>query len=245
MFWTRLPSLNALAQIPAPRFWKQWLREPRASADTLGRVPAGLYADQLRQSIFLVYPPLKRNPALPDHPGIGLAVLDGHESHASYRRHCAGCLQRTLHTEHGDRRQHYHRQVTLRLLPAAPPGRPALRLLLDQEPQRRGEDELQTALRLLRRVLTRYPRAFDLVLADALYAGAPFFNFLLTHRKHALGVLKQERRDLDVDATARFAQQAPQLGRYRGRRCAWWDGSDLCSWPQVQTPVRVIRSRET
>ena len=25
----------------------------------------------------------------------------------------------------------------------------------------------------------------------------------------------------------------------------WWDASDLCSWPQVQTPVRVIRSRET
>ena len=78
LFWTRLPSLNALAQIHAPRFWKQWLREPLASADTLGRVPAGLYADQLRQSIFLVYQQLKRNKALPDYQGIGLAVLDGH-----------------------------------------------------------------------------------------------------------------------------------------------------------------------
>lgn len=245
MFWTRLPSLNALAQIPAPRFWKQWLREPLASADTLGRVPAGLYADQLRQSIFLVYQQLKRNKALPDHQGIGLAVLDGHESHASYRRHCAGCLQRTIHTQYGDRLQHYHRQVTLMLLPAAPPGRPALRLLLDQEPQRPGEDEVQTALRLLQRVLARYPRAFDLVLADALYAVAPFFNFLLSHGKHALVVLKQERRDLYVDAMALFAQQAPKLGLYRGRRWEWWDASDLCSWPQVQTPVRVIRSRET
>jgi hypothetical protein len=108
-----------------------------------------------------------------------------------------------------------------------------------------GEDEVQTALRLLGRVLTRYPRAFDLVLADALYAVAPFFNFLLAHRKHSLVVLKQERRDLYVDATALFAQQAPQLGCYRGRQCEWWDVSDLCSWPQVQTPVRVIRSRET
>jgi hypothetical protein len=40
-------SLNALAQISAPRFWKQWLHEPLASADTLGRVHAALYADQL------------------------------------------------------------------------------------------------------------------------------------------------------------------------------------------------------
>jgi hypothetical protein len=61
-----------LAQIPAPRFWKQWLREPLASADTLGRVPAGLYADQLRQSIFLVYQQLKRNKALPDHRALAL-----------------------------------------------------------------------------------------------------------------------------------------------------------------------------
>ena len=245
MFWTRLPSLNALAQISAPRFWKQWLHEPLASADTLGRVHAALYADQLRKSIFLVYQQLKRNKALPDHHGMGLAVLDGHESHASYRRHCDGCLQRTIHSEHGDRVQHYHRQVTLMLLPAAPPGRPALWLLLDQEPQRPGENEVQTALHLLERVLTRYPRAFDLVLADALYAVTPFFNFLLDHGKHALVVLKQQRRDLYVDAMALFAQQTPLLGGYRDRQCEWWDVSDLSSWPQVQTPVRVIRSRET
>jgi hypothetical protein len=73
----------------------------------------------------------------------------------------------------------------------------------------------------------------------------PFFNFLLTQRKHALVVLKQERRDLYVDAMALFAQQAPQLGGYRGRQCEWWDVSHLSSWPQVKTPVRVIRSRET
>jgi len=34
-------------------------------------------------------------------------------------------------------------------------------------------------------VIRSYPRAFDLVLADALYATAPFFNFLLARRKHA------------------------------------------------------------
>jgi hypothetical protein len=164
------------AQISAPRFWKQWLHEPLASADTLGRVPAGLYPDQLRQSIFLVYQQLKRNKALPDHHGIGLAVLDGHESHASYRRHCAGRLQRTIHSEHGDRLQHYHRQVTLMLLRAVPPGRPALRLLLDQEPQRPGEDEVQTALRLLRRVLARYPTRLRLAVGRCAYAAARFLT---------------------------------------------------------------------
>ena len=37
---------------------------------------------------------------------------------------------------------------------------------------------MQTALRLLTRVIPADPRAFTLVLADALYAQAPFFNFL-------------------------------------------------------------------
>ncbi|HWY03757.1 MAG TPA: hypothetical protein VNX60_08825, partial [Candidatus Acidoferrum sp.] len=44
---------------------------------------------------------------------------------------------------------------------------------------------------------------------------------------------------------ALFAQQTPLLGGYRDRQCEWWDVSDLSSWPQVQTSVRVIRSRET
>jgi len=44
---------------------------------------------------------------------MGIAVVDGHESHTSYLQHCSGCLERTLHLEAGDRIQFYHRQVTL------------------------------------------------------------------------------------------------------------------------------------
>ena len=38
---------------------------------------------------------------------------------------------------------------------------------------------MATARRLLDRVLAPYPRAFQLLLADGLYAQAPFFNLLL------------------------------------------------------------------
>jgi hypothetical protein len=142
-------SLNALELVARARFWKYWLREPTGSADTLGRVHALLDADGLRQGIHHVYQRLKRKKALPDIYGLGVVVLDGHESHASYLRHCPGCLQRTIHCERGDRIQFYHRQVTLLLLSGAPPGHAAIRLLLDHEPQRSGEDEVETALRLL------------------------------------------------------------------------------------------------
>src|SRR5438128_385849 len=123
------------------------------SADTLGRVHALIDAEGLRKGIHHVYDRLKRNKALPDSHGIVIAILDGHESHASYLRHCSGCLQRTIHTEHGDRTQFYHRQVTLMLLPGARPGGQPLRLLLDHEPQRIEEDEVATGLRLLERMM--------------------------------------------------------------------------------------------
>jgi hypothetical protein len=245
MFWARMGSLNALELTTSAHFWKSWLDQSPCSADTVGRVHALMDADQLRQGIHHIYDRLKRNKALPDTQGVGIAVVDGHESHASYLRHCSGCLQRTIHLESGDRIQFYHRQVTLMLLPAAPPGREPVRLLLDHEPQRTGEDEVATSLRLLKRVLLAYPRAFDLVLADALYGTAPFFNFLLAHGKHALVVLKDDRRNLYQDAAGLFDSLAPTAGRYRSRQCSWWDFPDLLSWPQVDVPVRVLRSLET
>lgn len=227
------------------RFWKSWLGQPPCSADTIGRVHSPVYADQLRAGIHHIYECLKRNKALPDIHGIGVAVLDGHENHASYRRHCPGRLQRTIKTDQGDRIQYYHRPVTLLLVPDAPPGRSPLRLLLDHEPQREGEDEVTTALRLLDRVIPAYPRAFDLVLADGLYATAPFFNFLLARRKHALAVLKDERRNLFQDVAGLFDHVPPQPGSHGSRQCLWWDFPDRTSWPQVDAPVRVVRSLET
>lgn len=190
LFWARLGSLNALGTTGAARFWKQWLGEDLCSADTIGRVHALMDAQGLRKGLHRVYACLKRNKALRALGGWEVAVLDGHETHSSYRRHCLGCLKRTLHTSAGKRTQYYHRHVTLLLLTEK------LRLLLDMEVQRPGEDEVTTALRLVERVVQVYPRAFKVVLADALYAEARFVNFLFSQRKHVLIVLKDERRDL-------------------------------------------------
>lgn len=245
MFWARMGSLNAWELSARSRFWTTWLQVPMPSADSMGRVLALTDPAKFRDAIHAVYSRLKRNKALPDNAGFTIAIVDGHESHASYLRHCHGCLQRTIHTEHGDRVQYYHRQVTTLLVPGAPAGREPLRLPLDHEPQRPGEDEVATAMRLLERVLGRYPRAFDVVLADGLYATAPFFNFLGDRRKYVLTVLKDERRNLYQDAAGLFPVVAPTVGSYRSRQCQWWDFPDLLSWPEVQAPIRVVRSLET
>jgi Transposase DDE domain len=242
IYWSRLGSLNALEMTRSAKLWKAWLGGPLCSADSLGRILAGVDAATLRNGIHSVYERLKRNKALPDLHGLAVAVLDGHETSASYRRCCSGCLKRT--TASGAA-QFYHRNVTLMLLCASRPGRPALRLLLDLEPLQPGEAELAPAMRLLERVLAAYPRAFDVVLADAYYAVEPFLNFLLGHGKHALVVLKDERRNSYQDAAGLWAQQQPQPGSYKSRSCRWWDIPDLLSWPEVKGPIRVVRSEES
>ena len=238
LYWARLGSLNALEAVRGASFWKRWLGRAPGSADTVGRVHAALENEGLRRGLQQVYRRLKRNKAL---RGVGewdIAVLDGHENHVSYRRHCRGCLQRTVRTEQGEKVQFYHRQVTLMLRCEK------LRLLLDVEAQLPGENEVATALRLLERVLPAYPRAFQLLLGDALYAQAPFLNFLLRHGKQVLLVLKEERRDLYKDVLGLLPLVAPQKGQYRSRDCLWWDVSDLTSWSQASVPVRVVRSEE-
>ena len=148
MFLSRLGSLNALAQTRTRSFWFRWLGAGLPSADTLGRVATQVEVTGLREVHRQVYTRLKREKALPP-PAQGLiaGVVDGHESHATFRRHCTGCLTRTIHTAAGDRTQYYHRHVTFQLVGAE------WTLVLDAEPQRPGEDEVAAALRLLERVL--------------------------------------------------------------------------------------------
>ena len=239
MFWARLGSLHGLRQSEGSRFWKQWLHHKMPSEDSLGRVSALLEKNGLQRIGHDVYTKLKRNKALQGRAGLTATVLDGHETHASYRRHCEGCLQRKINTQTGERIQYYHRNVTLMLLGEK------LRLLLDVEAQRPGENEIAAARRLLERVLKSYPRAFRLILADALYAGAPFINYLWSHHKYVLIVLKDERSDIYQDSQGLFKIHEPIRGSYRDRECWWWDIGDLTSWSGVGSRLRVVRSFES
>jgi hypothetical protein len=240
MVVTRLGSLNAVEQTRSSLFWRRFLKDALPSADTLGRVAAQMEPDPVRQALLDLYTDLKRNKALPP-PWHGLMplVLDGHESHATEHRHCSGCLERTISTAHGEHVQYYHRHVTAMLLGRDFP------ILLDAEPQRPGEDEIATALRLLERLLVHFPRAFDVVLGDALYTDPRFYNFLLDHGKDALTVLKNENRNLLADARALFETHSPQRFTEGSTTREVWDLEGFTTWPQVRQPVRVVRSRET
>jgi hypothetical protein len=235
MIASRLGSLHALEQGRPRPFWLRWLGTPLASADTIGRVFTKLQADPLRESLHAVYEQLKRNKALGPSRGHHVLILDGHEMNASFRRRCSGCLQRQL----SDGRVQYYHRLVLAMIPGT-----SVPFLLDLELQKKGEDEVACATRLLKRLLRTYPRAFDVVLGDGLYVRGPLTSLLQSHHKHVLFVLKDERRDLIQDARGLFAGQAPTVVREKTLERRIWDVEDLTTWAAF-APVRVVRSMET
>lgn len=236
----RLGSLNALGQTAGSSIWRRWLGRGLPSPDTLGRVAGLMDIQGIRSLGHHLYDRLKRGKALePPSHGLIAAIVDGHELHATYKRHCRGCLERKIQTTDGERIQYYHRVVALSLVTRDVP------LMLDAEPIRPGEDEVAVALRLLDRVIQEYPRAFDLIQGDALYADCRFFNWAIEHGKDALAVLKNDRRDLLQDARRLFEDLPPSRVQDRQVRRECWDLEGFTTWPQVNKPVRVLRSRET
>src|SRR4030042_1221361 len=108
MMLVRWGSLNALEQDRRRSFWRRWLGSPLASAETIGRVFARIQTEPLRDVLHALYDRLKRNKALGPSRGHDVLILDGHESSASFRRCCPGCLKRRLSD---GRIQYYHRLV--------------------------------------------------------------------------------------------------------------------------------------
>jgi hypothetical protein len=209
------------------------------SADTLARVQARLDPAALRDLLGGLYARLKRKKVLPA-PGHGLValVLDGHETTASYRRCCTGCLRREIQAGSASRTQYYHRYAVAMLVSDG------VDLLLDLEPQRAGEDEVATATRLLERVVARFPRAFDVVLADALYARFVFLECVRRLGKDAIVVLKHEEWALTQEVRALCAEMTPLDLSAGAKEVRCWDVGSL-PWPEREGTVRVVRSEET
>lgn len=236
----RLGSFHALEQTRPSRFWTAFLEGALPSADTLGRVCEKMDLGPVRRMLHELYGALKRGKGLrPPAHGLMVAVLDGHETHVTRRRCCAGCLTRTVHTAQGAVEEYYHRVVCLILVGAD------LCFAVDVEPLQAGEDEVAAARRLLDRVVAEYPRAFEVVAGDGLYARADFFNHVKGLGKEALAVLKDEQRDLLQDAQALWAAVPPEVEEGASWRREVWDLSGFKTWPQCLHPVRVVRSRET
>ena len=241
MFLGRFGSLNSLEKTQGIGVWRKYLdRGELPSADTLGRVASKVDPEAIRRELVSFYRTVRRNKALsPDSHGLTALVFDGHESTSSYLRECSGCLKRRIRTKDGVRVQHYHRYVAASLV-----GKDA-HCFLDIESIRPGEDEIAAARRLYARVHSRFARAYDVVLGDALYLEGPFFQDVIDRGKHVLAVLKRKDLNLFKDAEALFAEIEPLVFQSGGRERRCWDVSGFTSFSTVKRPLRVVKSVET
>ena len=240
MALTRLGSLNGLEQIGRTKLLKRLLDEKPASADTVGRAMSLLNNDALREINRHIYSRMKRNKALKPMVGNMFAlIIDGHETTASYHRCCDECLERKIGAKDGEKTQYYHRNVCgmLKCRDFSIP--------LDVEEQRRGEDEVAAAKRLLERIMKNYPKAFKVIIADGLYARATFFELALSYKKDVIAVLKDERRELLQDAMGLFKGRSPShVYTTKRKLIKCWDMQDFDSWDTFGGKVRVVRTVE-
>jgi hypothetical protein len=147
-------------------------------------------------------------------------------------------LQRRLLIKGEEVVEYYHRGVVFYLVgfrTAIP---------LDVEMIQPGEGELTAAQRLLPRVVESYGRFFKVVLADALFFNAPFFNLCLGLGKEVITVLKDEDRVLFQDALGVFSLTAPQVWEEPNQKIRAWDAEGFTTAEGIEVPLRVLRTEE-
>ena len=108
-----------------------------------------------------------------------------------------------------------------------------------------GESEVTSSYRLLERVCKNYPKAFSLVISDWLYLKETVFNLLKRHHKHAIAVLKEERRELFREANSLSLLVEPKTYKQGKTYYKVWDHSISGCWDGYGKKVRVIVSEET
>ena len=244
MFVQGLPGLYSfeerIRQEQRRKLWANVFGSRPPSDDTVGYCFERFDLEGLRKLLHYIYTTLQRNHVVGKMTTCGYRVLalDGHELFSSYNKHCHMALERTVHTKKGDRIQYYYKVVVAQLVGGD------LALPLDVEPVRPGEGEIDAALRLIERLIKNYPKAFDIVDGDAIYANARLLKLLQSHNKHLVAVLKENHPDLLEDARALFKGEEPAHTREGNTELERWDIQGFNTWPHAEKDMRVVRSRE-
>jgi hypothetical protein len=238
-------SINAFGQRLGQEgrrvLWDKVFGSRAPSPDTVGYCFDRFDLEGLRELLHHLYTTLQRNHVIGRLAirGWRAVAVDGHELFSSYIKHCDKCCERTVHTKKGDRTQYYHKVVVAQLVGGT------LALPLDLEPILPGEGEVEAAARLIERLSKRYPKALEIVTADAIYANAKFLKLLKKHHKHLVAVLKENHPDILKDAKALFWELEPMRSKQGNTELERWDLQGFHTWPQAEREMRVVRSRET
>jgi hypothetical protein len=209
------------------------------SDDTIGYGLDHLDVKSIQEGWYMLARRAKRNGMLRDSPfhDYIVGVFDGIETYSSYseRRHCPGCLSRVVETSNGKKIQYYHRIVVLTLVGYDFP------IPIGLEMMKRGEDEVNCALRLLNRIVENLGVQFlDIVIGDALYCTPKFFAECQKLNIHAGAVLKDNQENLLQSAESqRKVTRAVIDIESDKEKLKLWDFGEVF-WDTADKDVRVI-----
>jgi hypothetical protein len=192
-----------------------------------------------RQALVTTLQRAKRNKAFDNSRFIGLAV-DGTRAAACSTKRCALCqpsISGPAKTLVG-----YHHAFSMISVVGT-----GLSLPFDLEPYRDTESEYVASQRLLTRAVAGLgPRFADYVVADGLYATAPWLHRVGDLGLRAVARLKGNLPELHAATQQRFAHVPPTLVIHEGRDCIeLWDADDFDPWDTLRwATVRVLRYRQ-
>jgi hypothetical protein len=206
--------------------------------DALAYFTERLDVETTRQALASVLRQAKRKKALQGDGLIGLA-LDGTGVARCARARCHLCHP-VYNAEHQISGHGHH----LSMITVVGAG---LSLPFDVEPYAAGGSEYGASGDLLIRAVKHVGARFaDYVVADGLYAGAPFLHTVGELGLHAIIRLKGNLPELYAQAQSRFASIPPSMTiEEDGDRVELWDADDLDPWDTLRWPtVRVLRYRQ-
>jgi len=210
----------------------------RFGDDTLAYFTERLDPSVTRKALAQVAQRAKRNKAFDCQRFIGLA-LDGTGAARSRKARCALC--HPIYNAEHEIVGHNHHFSMICIVGAE------IVLPFDVEPYGPGDSELAASGRMLERGVEHLgPRFADYVVADGLYANAPFL-----HRVGKLGLravvrLKGNLPELLAAAEARFANRPPSSSFTQGKdHIELWDADDFDPWESLKwSTVRVLKYRQ-
>lgn len=237
LYLFHLKSLNQLEEKTNSEKVKKHLKEDEIpSVDSDGRICGLMELEDLRAISLCTYKKLKR---MKIFKGKSVGIVDGHETTKSDYRKCGQCLVRMKHLKNNKTKpEYYHRYVYFML------ANNDFNYIIDIEPILPGEDEVKAAYRMLKRVLKKYPRAFNLLLGDALYLKKEIFSLMDSYKKYAIAVLKDERRNLYKDIMGLKKISGSFNYKEDSKKYKVWDFEELSTWTSYNKDVRVVISEE-
>jgi len=164
-----------------------------------------------------------------------VGIFDGIETYKSYNCDCERCLTRLIQTKDGEKTQYYHRAVVLTIAGFD------FQIPIGLEMMKKGEDEVNCALRLLKRIVNDLGTRFlDIVIGDALYCRPNFFDECEKLNIIPGAVLKNNQENLLETAKAMKETIEPNKRNNTAKeKTNLWDLKNIY-WYTADKEVRVI-----